>query len=391
MGMGGVQRVYNIPKVLKKLGWDVDIYTPYPPYNYHKDISSFNLDELNIKRSFCPDPLHILPFMVSAPGAGKLDHLSFPDNKVFCLPFLWRKINRPDIIVISCPPFSLALTLFLAKKTPCIIDYRDQWTGSYLGKYTLKFEEHLACKIERQIVNKSSAIVTVTKKTGDYLKKKYPGNKNKIHLIRNGYDELAFTKTYKRNEINKFTLTYMGSFSDIIQPYPIFEGFKEFFISNPELQENIVFKYIGPSMIEKLKEKAKNAGLKNLITTGYLPHKEALYELTASDLLILIGGSEKEDSWLIPGKLYQYLRTGLPIIAITKNNEIKDLIGSSGLICNADPKSFADSILKVIQNPQLFKGNTNYSDYSWEKLGENYSELLKNILLLKKNRKMEHI
>jgi glycosyltransferase involved in cell wall biosynthesis len=380
MGMGGVQRVYNIPKSLKELGWEVDIYTPNPPYSYPKDKDLFEVEDLNIIRSFCPDLLHILPRKVSTPGAGKRDYISFPDNKILWLPFLWRNIKSPNIIVISCPPFSLMLALLLAPKTPCVIDYRDQWTGSYLGKYFLKAEEHLAKKIEKQCINKASAVVTVTKRTGDYLKKQYPENKNKIHLIRNGFDEKAFPENYKRKKTDKFTFTYMGSFSDTFKPTLIFEGLKKLFSSKPELREKIVFKYIGPSMLEELKAKAKNIGLKNFIITGYLPHREALSELIASDSLILIGGSGDEDKWLVPGKLYQYLRTGLPIIAITKNTEIKKLIGPSGLICDADPKSFADSILKVIQKPHLFKGTTNHSNYSWENLSSKYSELLRRVL-----------
>jgi glycosyltransferase involved in cell wall biosynthesis len=382
MGMGGVQRLYNIPKILKDLGWDVDIHTPNPPYSYPKDSTSFKLVDLNIIRSLCPDLLHILPGKASTPGAGKRDYFSFPDNKVFWVPFLLRKIRKTDIIVVSCPPFSLMIPLLLIKDIPYIIDYRDQWTGSYLGKYLLKSEELLAKKIEKQCINKASAVVTVTQKIGDYLKKKYPENKNKIHLIRNGFDEAYFVKAHKRKNPNKFTLTYMGSFSDTFSPNLIFEGFKKLFFLKPELRDKIIFKYIGPSMIDTLKGKAKNIGLKNFTYTGYLPHREALSELIASDSLILIGGSGDEDKWLVPGKLYQYLRTGLPIIAITKNKEIEKLIGSSGIVCDAEPKSFADSILRVVKKPHLFKGTSNHSNYSWKNLGRKYSELLKNVLLL---------
>jgi glycosyltransferase involved in cell wall biosynthesis len=380
MGMGGVQRVYNIPKALQKLGWDVDIYTPYPPYNYPKDKESFKPDNLNIIRSFCPDPIHTLPGKISTPGAGKRDYFSFPDNKIFWLPFLWRNLKKTDIIVISCPPFSAALTLFIAKKTPCVIDYRDQWTGSYLGEYFFKTEENLAKKIEKKCLEKASAVVTVTERIGNYLKNQYPESKNKIHLIRNGFDEKFFPECTKRDKTDKFTLTYMGSFNDTFNPNPIFDGLEKLFSEKPELRKKIVLKYIGPSIIEDLKKRANEISLIKFTATGYLPHREAISELMKSDLLILIGGTGREDQWLIPGKLYQYLRTGLPIIAITKNKEIKKLIGSSGLICGPEPESFANSLLKIIEQPNSFKNNSDYSIYSWQKLGVEYSELLKRVL-----------
>ncbi len=382
MGMGGVQRLYNIPKVLKELGWDVDIYAPYSPYNYPKDTESFKPYNLNIIRSFCPDPLHILPGRISPPGAGKRDCFSFPDNKVFWLPFLWKKLKKADIIVISCPPFSTALTSFINKKTPCVIDYRDQWTGSYLGEYFFKAEENLAKKIEKKYLDKADAVVTVTEKIGNYLKTQYPASKNKIHLIRNGFDEKLFPKYIKRDKTDKFTLTYMGSFNNTFDPDPIFDGLEKLFSEKPALRKRIVLKYIGPSIIENLKKRANEIGLINFTTTGYLPHRDAISELMKSDLLILIGGTEREDQWLVPGKLYQYLRTGIPIIAITKNKEIKNLIGSSGLICDPEPESFAHSILKIIEQPHLFKPISDYSTYSWKNLGIEYSELLKNVLRL---------
>ena len=383
MGMGGVQRVYNIPRNLKELGWDIDIYTPDIPFNYPKDKTSFKTDNLNIIRSFCPDPLHILPSGVSTPGAGKRDYFSFPDNKIFWLPFLWKNMKSADIIVVSCPPFSAMLTLFLAKYTPCVIDYRDKWTESYLGKYFFKAEEHLAKKIEKKCIDKAAAVVTVTAQIGKYLKNKYPENKNKIHLIRNGFDEELFLKAIKRKKADKFTLTYMGSFNNTFSPNTIFDGLEKLFSIKPEFRRKIVFKYIGPSMLKGLKEKAQKIGLTNFTTTGYLPQKEALSELMASDSLILIGGNENEDNWLIPGKLYQYLRTGLPIIAITENKEIKNLIGTSGIVCTKTAESFASSVQKIIENSDNFKPVSDYSSYSWENLGNDYSKLLKEILQLK--------
>jgi len=380
MGMGGVQRVYNIPKNLEKLGWDVDICTPNPPFSYPRDNESLKIDHLNVIRSFCPDPLHILPGRVSTPGAGKRDCFSFPDNKIFWLPFLWRKLRSADVIIISCPPFSLMLTSFMAKNTPLVIDYRDQWTGSYLGNYFFKWEESLAQKIEQFCIDKASAVVTVTEGIRAYLRAHYPENQNKIHLIRNGFDEKAFPAINKRKKSDKFIITYMGSFTDIFNPNPIFEGFEKLFSLKPQLRESIVFKYIGPSMVENLREKAKRAGLKNFISTGHLPNREALAELITSDLLILIGGSGDQDGWLMPGKLYQYLRTGLPIIAITRNREIKDIIGSSGFICDPEPESFAAAILKSIRTPNKFKPISDYLEYSWENLSKKYSEILKGVL-----------
>jgi len=380
MGMGGVQRVYNIPKILKELGWDVDIYTPYPPYSYPKDNASFKTDNLNIIRSFCPDPLHILSGKVSTPGAGKRDYFSFPDNKIYWLPFLWRKIKSADIIVISCPPFSPILTLFLVKNTPCIIDYRDQWTGSYLGKYFFKAEEQLTREIEKRCINKASAVVTVTQKIGDYLKKEYPENKNKIHLIRNGYDEESFPDQIRKQKREEIILTYMGTFNEFEKPDLIFKGLKRLTEISPNLGRKILFKHIGYSRKKDIKKIADTIGFKRFISLGYKPHREALYELINSDILILTGGKGEDSKWHVPGKTYEYLRSGIPILAITDNPELNTLIGSAGLAVNFDKEAIARAILKIIQKPESFKPISNYKKYQWKNLTKEYSNLLLSLL-----------
>ncbi len=380
MGMGGVQRLYNIPKVLKKLGWEIDIQTPYPPYSYPKDMTLSKTENLNIIRTFCPDPLHVLPGKVSNPGSGKRDYLSFPDNKVFWLPFLWKKIKRPDIIVISCPPFSPALTVFLSKNIPCIIDYRDLWTGGYLGEYFFKVEEYIAEKIEKKCINKASAVVTVTKKIGEYLKEQYPENKNKIHLIRNGYNENAFPERTNKQKRKSVVLTFMGTFNEFVKPDLLFDGLKILLKIKPNLRQKIIFKHIGYSSEKNIKDLAKKIALKNHIVLGYKPHREALYELMDSDILLLLGGREKDSKWVIPGKIYEYLRSGIPIIAITANPEIETLIGSAGLAVGFDAQKIAKAIITIIEKPQTFSQVSNYKEYEWKKIAKQYSKLLSSLL-----------
>lgn len=380
MGMGGIQRVYNIPRNLKKIGWDINVYTPYPPSGYPRGENLPSEDNLNVIRFFSPDPLHLLPGSVSKPGSGKRDYLSFPDNKVPCLPFLWKNLKTADVVVTSSPPFSLLLTGFKIKNTPWVIDYRDPWTGSYLGRYLFRWEENLAKAVEKYCIHKSSAVVTVTEKIMEYLTHQYPEDREKIHLIRNGYDGDDFPKSFKREKDNNTVITYMGTFNNLVTSDLIFEAFRELFKIKPDIKDNIVFKHIGYSSVGGLDRRANKVELKKFISTGYLPHKEALSELMDSDILLLLGGKRDEGNWIVTGKIYEYLRSGLPIVAVTNNKEIQNLVNSSGLIIDFEPESIARGILKVILNPDSFKPVSNYQDYSWENLSRKYANLLSSVL-----------
>ena len=380
MGMGGIQRVFYIPQFLKKLGWNVMIYTPNPPGSYIKDNTFSDKTSLSVTRTPCPDPLHIIGNRGSGMGGGKRDTLSFPDNKVFWLPFLYRALANVDVIVTSSPPFSLLLLGQFKGNVPWVIDFRDPWVGSYIGEYLFSWEEKLAITIEKYSCEKASLVVTVTNHHQHSLCNRYPQCRKKIHLIRNGYSEKEFPAQLERKRDKDIVITYMGTFNKLLPPQPIFKGLEELFNKKPEMKSRIVFKHIGHSTGFDLNQLGKIPGIKEIIRTGYLPHKEALTELIDSDILILLGAKGPQDKAIIPSKLYEYLKADIPIIAITDNKEIEGLIGNSGLRCDYSPEAIAETLLRIIDNPHSFKQADNYREFSWENLAKKYSNLLSSVL-----------
>jgi glycosyltransferase involved in cell wall biosynthesis len=71
---------------------------------------------------------------------------------------------------------------------------------------------------------------------------------------------------------------------------------------------------IGPA----IKKSIEQNGLSKFTEyIGFLPYKEMLLELSSADYL-LVCATEKRH---VPGKLFEYLRTGKPIIAFGQDNE----------------------------------------------------------------------
>jgi glycosyltransferase involved in cell wall biosynthesis len=56
---------------------------------------------------------------------------------------------------------------------------------------------------------------------------------------------------------------------------------------------------------------------KNVEYLGFLPYSEMLQELLKSDILLMMVNEKRH----VPGKLFEYLRTGKPIIAFGNDNE----------------------------------------------------------------------
>ena len=96
-------------------------------------------------------------------------------------------------------------------------------------------------------------------------------------------------------------------------------------------------------------------GLKNEIElTGFIPYPEMIRQILEADLLLVCASEPRH----VPGKLFEALRTGNPIIAFGENNEevkkiIKDanagmMFGydeSAGEILNIDYKIQPDQYL----------------------------------------------
>ena len=70
----------------------------------------------------------------------------------------------------------------------------------------------------------------------------------------------------------------------------------------------------------------------------------------------------------------------MPILAVTTNKEIEELINSQGIRCDYNASDIYKCILRIINNPTYFGKTVNLKDFSWESLTKKYSILLSLVL-----------
>jgi hypothetical protein len=64
---------------------------------------------------------------------------------------------------------------------------------------------------------------------------------------------------------------------------------------------------------------------------GYLPHAESIRRLLLSDALLLVVDTTDDSAEIVPGKVYEYVGTGLPVIAVApESGAIADLMRETG-------------------------------------------------------------
>jgi glycosyltransferase involved in cell wall biosynthesis len=87
----------------------------------------------------------------------------------------------------------------------------------------------------------------------------------------------------------------------------------------------------------------------------YVPHREAIAAMRNADVLVLIKHVESRFQGLIPGKLYEYMGAGRPILALVPPSEAADLVRDGGwgeVAPPDDAESIAAALLRLVRHRQ---------------------------------------
>ena len=248
-------------------------------------------------------------------------NLFIPDARVFwvqpSVSFLEKYIqeNEIDTIITSGPPHSLHLIgLELKQKLNItwLADFRDPWTT--IGYHKSLRLSHFAAKkhkqLESQVLNSADTIIVTSKTT----KAEFQVLTTKpIEVITNGFD---IEKVDKQTLDTKFSLAHIGSFLSERNPQILWESLVELCHELPDFKTYLEIKLIGAVSQEVLETIAQFGLHSYLNNLGYVSHAEAVAHQRKSQVLLLIEIDSQDTKSILPGKLFEYLISERPIIAI---------------------------------------------------------------------------
>ena len=255
-----------------------------------------------------------------------------PDARVFwvkpSVKFLKQYLqdNQIDTIITTGPPHSLHLIGLQLKKElniTWLADFRDPWTtigyhkSLRLSNYAAKQHKQL----EHQVLNSADTIIVTSKTT----KTEFQALTTKpIAIITNGFD---VEKVEKQTLDTKFSLAHIGSFLSERNPKILWESLIELCAEIPGFKSHLEIKLIGAvsqEVLETIGQLGLNPYLNNL---GYVSHADAVAHQRKSQVLLLIEINSEETKSILPGKLFEYLVSERPIIAIgPKDSDFAEII-----------------------------------------------------------------
>ena len=223
--------------------------------------------------------------------------------------------NNIDTIVTSGPPHSLHLIGLELKKNlniKWLADFRDPWTTIGYHK-ALKLSSYANKKhkaLEKLVLTSADTIIVTSKTT----KTEFEAITSKpIEIITNGYDQ---EKIDKQPLDEKFTLAHIGSFLSERNPRILWQALKELVSENADFKNDFRLKLIGATsqeVLDTISEFKLNDYVQNL---GYVSHQGAVVHQRKSQVLLLIEINSTATKSIIPGKLFEYMVSERPIIAI---------------------------------------------------------------------------
>lgn len=290
--------------------------------------------------------------------------------------------NKIDTIITTGPPHSLHLIGLQLKKEfnlKWFADFRDPWTTIGYHKQlrlTQKSQDkHKA--LEHEVLNTADVVLVTSKVT----KKEFEAlTKKPIHVITNGHD-LNIVKNYILD--HKFSVAHIGSLLSKRNPKILWEVIRDLVKERSDFATDFELNLVG-NVSEEIYTTLKEYRIDGCINyIGYIAHNEAVRFQQKSQVLLQIEIDSEDTKCIIPGKLFEYMVSGRPIIAIgPKDSDVEAILNDTKTGSYFLYNDYEGLKAKILEYYKAFKKGTlkveaiNTNAYSREALTGQLAELL---------------
>lgn len=234
--------------------------------------------------------------------------------------FLSQYINEHGIetIISTGPPHSMHLIanelVKIHTRLKWIADFRDPWTtiGYHNDLYMTHWAQKKHLKLERTVLQSAHTILTTSYTTKALFSKK---TATPIEVITNGFEPFENSSLTSPEE-NKFSLVHIGSLLSKRNPKILWEAIGELVTENQLFAAQLSIDFVG-LVSDEVKTTITAHGLASYCNFhGYISHEEARKHQYTAHLLLLIEIDSEAHKGIIPGKIFEYLQSLRPILAI---------------------------------------------------------------------------
>jgi glycosyltransferase involved in cell wall biosynthesis len=253
-----------------------------------------------------------------------------------------------DAIVVNADPYAACLVGARLKREtglPLVLDLRDPWAPCELRRRRRPRPIRiLVDRLERRAVLAADRVVLNTETTWDDYRQFYPAlPAEKFTWIRN-HSDAELIDAGKHVGFDRFTLLFLGNFGRFIKPDVLLNGLAE--LLRRGMPADKLQLVVTGDFPESGWRMARSLGVDAMIQLHqHVPYREIGAIMNAADLLVLL--IQQEGRQRLAAKLFDYLASDRPILAISENPELGSLLAQSGagsMLGYNDVTGLADAI-----------------------------------------------
>jgi glycosyltransferase involved in cell wall biosynthesis len=400
LNVGGAQRPYRFACHLMNEGYHTVVVTP------EVGLHQGRIDSDYIEKNPADNQYTILRTGLGKPKHGRLKRSGYTSVlgdeaarwRDHCIAASRAAAREHDLVavIVTVPPFSIAsLAAEIADilKLPLILDMRDAWSQWVITPYATRMHYMMTKLYEAAALRRACRVITTSDETRRQLLDVHPTiAPSKIVAITNSFETQLLSLPQTSRDPRRFIIGYVGSF--YYEPYQREMMFapwwrkkphqmlqyaprrEDWLYRSPEFffRALVALRQIAPETYDRLDVHLVGSipdWLPRMIDTHELQAKITLFgPVTRSrslelqrgfDALLItsskvIGGRD----YSIAGKTFEYISTGLPIIAFVCEGAQRDLLATTGLAQICDPDDLQNAVAglrKVVE--RIFVPNPN--------------------------------
>jgi glycosyltransferase involved in cell wall biosynthesis len=255
--------------------------------------------------------------------------------------------ERPDAVYVSGYPYSAFLVGAALRRrfgVPLVCELRDPWTMNVEFAPRHPAVAALERRLEKWVFETADRIVVTTETVREAYERLYPDlPQGKLRTIYSSYDEGLAPAPATAPPAGPFTVVHFGSFYAPRRAEPLLLALARLRDERGLAPHDLRFSVFGRLDSPEDHRAIADLGLQGSVTVSErVPYAEGIAALRRADVLYLPAFGD--ETFYIPGKMYDYFLAGRPILCETQSAEMERLLARTGTGVSV-PRGDVDGLL----------------------------------------------